>query len=115
LTSDIGPVFPLLFVTIACGAISGFHSLVASGTSAKQLASEAHAKPVAYGGMLIETLLAVIALLAVAVMQESEYAAIADIGPVALFAQSIAGFLAPLGLAPNFGIVLSRWQYPLSP
>jgi carbon starvation protein len=105
LTSDIGPVFPLLFVTIACGAISGFHSLVASGTSAKQLASEAHAKPVAYGGMLIETLLAIIALLAVAAMQESEYAAIAAIGPVALFAQSIAAFLAPLGLAPHFGIV----------
>ena len=48
------PVFPVLFTTIACGAISGFHSLVGSGTTSKQLDKETHAKPIAYGGMLIE-------------------------------------------------------------
>ena len=52
--NSLGYVFPALFVTIACGAISGFHSLVGSGTTAKQLDHERDAKPIAYGGMLIE-------------------------------------------------------------
>ncbi|MEE3469139.1 MAG: carbon starvation protein A [Butyrivibrio hungatei] len=60
-----GTAFPALFVTIACGAISGFHSLVSSGTTAKQLDNEKDAKPVAYGSMLIECVVAVISLLAV--------------------------------------------------
>ena len=52
------PLFPFLFITIACGACSGFHALVASGTTAKQLDSERHIRPVAYGGMLLEGVLA---------------------------------------------------------
>ncbi|MCR5664527.1 MAG: carbon starvation protein A [Oscillospiraceae bacterium] len=60
------PLFPVLFTTIACGAISGFHSLVSSGTTSKQLDKEAHAKPIAYGGMLLECVLAVLTLCAVA-------------------------------------------------
>ncbi len=63
---DLGPIFPVLFTTIACGAISGFHSLVSSGTTSKQLDKEAHAKPIAYGGMLLECVLAVLTLCAVA-------------------------------------------------
>ena len=63
--SSLGSVFPALFVTIACGAISGFHSLVGSGTTAKQLDHERDAKPIAYGGMLIECALALISLCAV--------------------------------------------------
>ena len=59
-------LFPLLFVTVACGACSGFHALVASGTSAKQLDSEKGVRPVAYGGMLLEGVLAIIALIGVA-------------------------------------------------
>lgn len=58
----IPSIFPLLFVTIACGACSGFHALVASGTSAKQIDRESHILPVAYGGMLIEGLLAMLAI-----------------------------------------------------
>ena len=58
------PLMPLLFITIACGAISGFHSLVASGTSSKQCDRETDALPIAYGGMLLEGLLAVIVLIA---------------------------------------------------
>lgn len=61
--SKIGPLFPMLFITIACGAISGFHSLVSSGTSAKQVNKESDAKPVAFGGMLTEGLLALIVIL----------------------------------------------------
>jgi carbon starvation protein len=60
------PIWPMLFVIVACGAISGFHSLVASGTTAKQLASEAHAQAIGYGGMLLEGMLAVFVLIAVA-------------------------------------------------
>ena len=60
-----GTLFPALFVTIACGAISGFHSLVSSGTTAKQLDNEKDAKPVAFGSMLIECIVAVISLCAV--------------------------------------------------
>ncbi len=60
-----GTAFPALFVTIACGAISGFHSLVSSGTTAKQLDNEKDAKPVAFGSMLIECVVAVISLCAV--------------------------------------------------
>ena len=61
-----GNLWPMLFVIIACGAISGFHSLIASGTTSKQLANERDAKKVAYGGMLLEGAVAVLALLAVA-------------------------------------------------
>lgn len=51
--TSLGYMFPALFVTIACGAISGFHSLVGSGTTAKQLSNEKDAQPIAYGGMLM--------------------------------------------------------------
>jgi len=64
--TDIPPLFPLLFITIACGAISGFHSLAASGTSVKQVDREGDILPIGYGGMLIEGVLATIALLAIA-------------------------------------------------
>ena len=58
-------MFPVLFTTVACGAISGFHSLVSSGTTSKQLDKEKDAKPIAYGGMLLECVLAVLTLCAI--------------------------------------------------
>ncbi|HEY5653095.1 MAG TPA: carbon starvation protein A [Pontiella sp.] len=58
------PIFPLLFITVACGAISGFHSLVSSGTSSKQCDQETSALPISYGGMLLEGMLAVIVIIA---------------------------------------------------
>ncbi len=64
----LGPLFPFLFITIACGTISGFHSLVSSGTTAKQLDKETDARLIGYGGMLGEGLLAVTAILAVALV-----------------------------------------------
>ncbi len=63
--SSQGPVWPTLMVMIACGAISGFHSIVSSGTTAKQLDKESHGKVVGYGGMIMEAVLAFLALLAV--------------------------------------------------
>ncbi len=62
---SIGTMFPALFITVACGACSGFHSLIASGTTSKQLDAEQHAKPIAYGSMLIESALGIISLIAV--------------------------------------------------
>jgi len=59
------PMFPLLFITVACGAISGFHALVAGGTSSKQLAAEQQARTVGYGGMLLEGMLAILVLVAI--------------------------------------------------
>ena len=58
-------MFPVLFTTVACGAISGFHSLVSSGTTSKQLDKETDAKPIAYGGMLLECVLAVVTICAI--------------------------------------------------
>ncbi|MCP4675156.1 MAG: carbon starvation protein A [Deltaproteobacteria bacterium] len=60
-----GPIWPMLFILIACGAVSGFHSLVSSGTTAKQLSKESHGKPIAFGAMVTEGGLALLALLAV--------------------------------------------------
>jgi len=60
------PIWPFLFITIACGAVSGFHSLVASGTTSKQISREEHARTIGYGGMLMEGMLAVFVIIAVA-------------------------------------------------
>ncbi|MFC2129794.1 carbon starvation protein A [Bacteroidota bacterium] len=79
--SEAGPLFPMLFIIIACGAISGFHSLVASGTSAKQLRRESDGKFVAYGGMLTEGLLALMVIVmisSVLVWQPGTIGAITD-------------------------------------
>lgn len=88
-----GFLFPALFITIACGAISGFHSLVASGTTSKQLKNEADAQPIAYGGMLIECLLAIISLCAVGFVW-SAYAAGEYASPTAVFAGGLSQMLA---------------------
>lgn len=90
----VGYLFPALFVTVACGAISGFHSLVGSGTTAKQLDKETDAKIVGYGGMLIEGLLAVLSLVAVASIVNKEFIDILiNKGPVAAFSLGVARFL----------------------
>lgn len=100
-------LFPILFVTVACGAISGFHSLVASGTTSKQLNRETDARLIGYGGMLIESLLAVIALITVAVLTRQQYQQFMGAGgggPVTLFANGVGSFLNKLGLHVETGI-----------
>ena len=91
------PVFPVLFTTIACGAISGFHSLVSSGTTSKQLDKETDAKPIAYGGMLLECVLAVLTLCAVAYAYSWNQANpdMALKGATAIFGGGIAGMIDP--------------------
>ncbi|MDO4553566.1 MAG: carbon starvation protein A [Lachnospiraceae bacterium] len=91
-------MFPILFVTIACGAVSGFHSLVSSGTASKQIKSEKHMLPVAYGAMLMESMLAIIALIAVASFAEGEAAAQGLTTQPQIFAGAIANFLSAVGL-----------------
>jgi len=102
---NLGYVFPVLFVTIACGAISGFHSLVASGTTSKQLDKVSDAKVVGFGGMLIESFLAIIAVGAVIILGRSEYIdRLATDGPVALFSTGIGGMISTLGFPQEFAV-----------
>ncbi len=89
------PVFPVLFTTIACGAISGFHSLVSSGTTSKQLDKEKDAKPIAYGGMLLECVLAVLTLCAVAYAYSLKGTEFELTGATAIFGGGIAGMIDP--------------------
>ncbi len=89
-------LFPILFTTVACGAISGFHSLVSSGTTSKQLDKETDAKPIAYGGMLLECVLAVLTLCAIAYARQTGHTA----GATDIFAGGIAAMVAAIpGLA----------------
>lgn len=89
LTTKIGPMFPALFITVACGACSGFHSLISTGTTSKQLANEKDAKPIGYGSMLIESALGIISLIAVGMVFE-KYTAGEFGSPAVAFASGIA-------------------------
>jgi len=105
--TDSGLLFPMLFVIIACGAISGFHSMVASGTTAKQLDNEKDAKMIGYGAMLLEGILAVIALGTAAILtKEGLQTGLADWGgAVGVFAHGLGKFLSGLGVPEQTGIV----------
>lgn len=92
-TTPIGTLFPALFITVACGACSGFHSLISTGTSSKQLACERDAKPIAYGSMLIESALGIVALIAVGMVFD-KYTGGEFGGPPAAFAAGIATMFA---------------------
>ncbi len=102
----LGYLFPILFVTVACGAISGFHSLVASGTTAKQLDKEKDAKLVGYGSMLIESLLAIIALITAAILVSDKFAELKG-NPVAVFAYSIGQMMTEFGIDFEIGRMLA--------
>ncbi len=102
--NELGPLFPILFVITSCGAVSGFHSLVGSGTTAKQLDREPQARLIGYGGMLLETVLALVALMAVIGLSLPEYKALLKAkGPIAAFAQGVGGFFAALGFSAKAG------------
>jgi len=93
-----GKVFPFAFITIACGAISGFHALVASGTTPKLLEDETDARPIGYGGMLMESLVAVMALIAACVLTPGLYFAInAPVAALGTTAESAASAIAQWG------------------
>ncbi len=104
-SETLGYIFPVLFVTIACGAISGFHSLVASGTTSKQIDKEGDAKTIGYGGMLIESFLAILSVCAVIVISRADYVTqLATGGPVTMFADGLGGIIAAIGVPVDFAI-----------
>ncbi|HNQ97627.1 MAG TPA: carbon starvation protein A, partial [Treponemataceae bacterium] len=99
-------LFPFLFVTVACGAISGFHSLVSSGTTSKQIdKEEPDIKLIGYGGMLIEGLLAIVALIAVGYVAGQKGA------PAQIFANGVSFFMASFGIPQSVGKVFIILAY----
>lgn len=94
-------LFPMLFVTVACGAISGFHSLVGSGTTSKQLDTERDIKTVGYGSMLIEGVLAVIALITIAYIGGVKAAEMGS--PITVFSSGLGSFMSSFGIPVEVG------------
>jgi len=96
-----GYLWPMLFVTVACGAVSGFHSLIASGTSSKQIANERHIKRIGFGGMVAEGLVAVLTIICAAILfspSENFAACLKNAGPIGIFGK-------------GYGIVTSNILY----
>ena len=92
-----GDLFPILFVTVACGAVSGFHSLVSSGTSSKAITNEKDMTKVGFGAMLLESLLAVLALCVAGAAASADGTPAAGT-PFAIFSSGVAGFLEMFGI-----------------
>lgn len=98
---QLGPLVPILFITIACGACSGFHSLVASGTTAKQINKESHALAIGYGSMLVEGIVAVMALLIVAML--SLNGELVKQEPLMIYGNGMGKFMGVFGIPAKFG------------
>jgi carbon starvation protein len=101
----IGPIWPIMFVTIACGAISGWHSIVSSSGTARQLENELDARPVGAGVMFVEMMLAAFALVIAGTIYASpaDYGAAIKLGPGGVFAAGVAKFLNAVGLPTAIG------------
>jgi carbon starvation protein len=97
-------LFPMLFVIVACGAISGIHGIIASGTVSKQIDNEKHILPVSFGAMLLESLLAVIALVAVASLAVGGTMPTGT--PPVIFAKAVSAFLATIGIPVEFSFTM---------
>jgi carbon starvation protein len=99
-----GGMFPFLFITIACGAVSGFHALIASGTTPKLLASESHMRYIGYGGMLMESFVAIMALVAAAIIDPGIYFAMNS--PAAVIGPDVASAAAH---------ITQQWGFTITP
>jgi carbon starvation protein len=100
-----GLLFPFLFVTIACGACSGFHGLVCSGTTSKQVDKEGHAKPIGYGGMLCEGFVAMIALVTIMIIGSDDQAA--NLPPGTVYGNGIGRFLTLIIGEQNYAFAIT--------
>jgi len=100
-SDKLGMLMPFLFITVACGACSGFHSIVSSGTTSKQIQKESDVRRISYGGMLVEGVLAVFAMGCVAVLTVGEREAGGT--PVGIFAAGAAKFFNSLGVPTSLG------------
>lgn len=96
------PLLPLLFTTVACGACSGFHAMVSSGTTSKQVAKESDIKLIGYGGLLLESFVAVIALATVLILTTTGARDLQD--PNQVFAHGVSAFLSRLGVPGEFAL-----------
>ncbi|MFM8291185.1 MAG: carbon starvation protein A [Planctomycetia bacterium] len=101
-TAKAGDLVPMLFITIACGACSGFHSLIASGTTSKQLRRETDARPIGYGTMLLEAMVAVVSLCCVMVLAAGDPRA--NQPPNFIYALGLGRFLEILGVPTAIGV-----------
>ncbi len=102
-------LFPMLFITIACGACSGFHSVIASGTTSKQLRSEPDARLIGYGSMLLEAMVAIVSLCCVMMLVPGD-PNLAK-GPNFLYARGIGNFLGVLHIPPSFGVAFGLMAF----
>jgi len=98
-----GPLFPFLFITIACGAVSGFHALISSGTTPKLLETEKHAAFIGYGGMLMESFVAIMALVAASCVEPGVYFAMNS--PAAVLGKT----------AETAAVAISQWGFVVTP
>ncbi len=98
---QMGTIFPILFITVACGACSGFHAIVASGTSSKQLNKESDARIIGYGAMLLEGIVAVVALAAVVTLAKTD--PITTKAPLVIYGTGMGNFLSFLGIPKKLG------------
>lgn len=106
-----GQLFPFLFITIACGAISGFHALVSSGTTPKMLEKESHARMVGYGSMIMESAVGVMALVAAVTLDQGLYFAV-NVAPAGLGTVGAASVSDAAALAAQ---TISSWGFTISP
>jgi carbon starvation protein len=100
---------PMLFITIACGACSGFHSIIASGTTSKQLRAETDAKVIGYGAMLLEGMVAVVSLCCVMMLTKEQAAGIKE--PSFIYAKGLASFLGVLRIPESMGLAFGMLAF----
>ncbi|MFO0816406.1 MAG: carbon starvation CstA family protein [Pirellulales bacterium] len=98
------PLMPILFITIACGACSGFHSLIASGTTSKQLRRETDARVIGYGAMLLEAMVAIVSLACVMILAKDSKVLAGGPKPNFIYAHGIGNFLGAMGIPAAFGV-----------
>lgn len=106
-----GQLFPFLFITIACGAISGFHALVSSGTTPKMLEKESHARMVGYGSMIMESAVAVMALIAAVILTPGLYFSV-NVAPAGLGTAGVKDVAEAAAIAAQ---TISNWGFTITP